>query len=79
LARQGARRQVIGHRRLLTVVQAVSIFVLKGWILEARAFTGEEGGKRMTFRVVANTYRILGSGRSAAAGEGADNDLGEYR
>ena len=34
--------------------------------LEISSFTGEEGGKRMTFRVVANTYRILAGGRSAA-------------
>ncbi len=31
--------------------------------LEISSFTGDEGGKRMTFRVVADTYRILGSGR----------------
>jgi single-strand DNA-binding protein len=30
--------------------------------LEISSFEGAEGGKRMTFRVVANTYRILGSG-----------------
>lgn len=32
--------------------------------LEISAFTGDEGSKRMTFKVVANTYRILGSGRN---------------
>ena len=32
--------------------------------LEISAFTGDEGGKRMAFKVVANTYRILGSGRN---------------
>lgn len=31
--------------------------------LEIAAFEGVEGGKRMTFRVVANTYRILDNGR----------------
>jgi single-stranded DNA-binding protein len=31
--------------------------------LEITSFAGEEGGRRMTFRVVANTYRILGGGR----------------
>lgn len=31
--------------------------------LEISAFEGAEGGKRMTFRVVANTYRILNNGR----------------
>lgn len=31
--------------------------------LEMSSFEGAEGGKRMTFRVVANTYRILGNGR----------------
>lgn len=35
--------------------------------LEITSFAGEEGGKRMTFRVLANTYRILGSGRRAEA------------
>jgi single stranded DNA-binding protein len=37
--------------------------------LEISAFTGEDGEKRMTFRVLANTYRILGNGRAAVAGE----------
>lgn len=31
--------------------------------LEISSFEGTEGGKRMTFRVVANTYRILDNGR----------------
>jgi len=31
--------------------------------LEISSFEGTEGGKRMTFRVVANTYRLLGNGR----------------
>ena len=31
--------------------------------LEISSFTGEEGQKQMTFRVVAETYRILGGGR----------------
>jgi single-strand DNA-binding protein len=31
--------------------------------LEMSSFEGAEGGKRMTFRVVANTYRLLGNGR----------------
>ena len=33
--------------------------------LEISSFTGDEGGKRMTFRIVADTYRILGNGRRA--------------
>ena len=37
--------------------------------LEMSAYTGEEGGKRMTFRVVANTYRILGGGRTVESDE----------
>src|SRR6476660_3092548 len=36
--------------------------------LEITSFAGEEGGKRMTFRVVANTYRILGGGRRTGEG-----------
>ncbi len=31
--------------------------------LEIGSFTGEEGEKRMTFRIVANTFRILANGR----------------
>ena len=31
--------------------------------LEISSFTGDEGQKRMTFRVVAETYRILGGRR----------------
>jgi single stranded DNA-binding protein len=31
--------------------------------LEISAFEGADGGKRMAFRVVVNTYRILGNGR----------------
>ena len=31
--------------------------------LEISSFTGDEGGKRMAFKVVADTYRILGNGR----------------
>ena len=33
--------------------------------LEISSFTSDEGDKRMTFRVVAETYRILDSGRNA--------------
>ena len=33
--------------------------------LEISSFTGDEGGKRMTFRVVADTYRILGDRKGA--------------
>lgn len=42
--------------------------------LEIGSFTAEEGGKRMTFRVVANTYRILGGGR-----QGEANDVSEVQ
>ena len=31
--------------------------------LEIASFEGEDGNKRMTFRIVANTYRILSNGR----------------
>lgn len=34
--------------------------------LEIASFAGDDGDKRMTFRVVANTFRILASGRNAA-------------
>jgi single stranded DNA-binding protein len=38
--------------------------------LEISSFEGVEGGKRMTFRVVANTYRILsGNGRQSNTDE----------
>lgn len=35
--------------------------------LEIVSFTGDEGNKRMTFRVVANTYRILSNGHLTEA------------
>lgn len=34
--------------------------------LEIRSFEGEDGGKRMAFQVLADTYRILDRGRRAA-------------
>jgi single-stranded DNA-binding protein len=34
--------------------------------LEIASFDGEDGNKRMTFRVVANTYRILTAGRNGS-------------
>jgi single-stranded DNA-binding protein len=34
--------------------------------LEIASFAGEDGDKRMTFRVVANTYRVLAGGRNSA-------------
>ena len=34
--------------------------------LEMSSFSDDEGQKRMSFRVVANTYRILGNGRKAS-------------
>lgn len=37
--------------------------------LEIAAFEGEEGEKRMTFRAIANTYRILSSSRNTAVTE----------
>ncbi len=37
--------------------------------LEISSFAGDEGGKRMTFRVIATTYRLLGNGRQTAATE----------
>jgi single-strand DNA-binding protein len=39
--------------------------------LEISSFEGVEGGKRMTFRVVANTYRILDNGRRGEDAHGA--------
>ena len=35
--------------------------------LEIASFDGEDGNKRMTFRVVANTYRILAGGRKSSS------------
>lgn len=32
--------------------------------LEISTFTDDDGGKRMGFKIVANTYRILGNGRN---------------
>jgi single-stranded DNA-binding protein len=40
--------------------------------LEMSSFVGDAGEKRMTFRILANTYRILGNGRFAATGENAE-------
>jgi len=37
--------------------------------LELGAFDGEDGKKQVTFRVLANAYRILGNKRSAEADE----------
>lgn len=37
--------------------------------LEISSFTGVEGEKQMTYRVVADTYRILGNGRRAEENE----------
>jgi single-strand DNA-binding protein len=37
--------------------------------LEISSFAGDEGGKRMMFRVLATTYRLLGNGRQTAAAE----------
>lgn len=42
--------------------------------LEITAFTGEEGEKRVNFRVLANTYRILSQGHSAVAGEAMEGE-----
>jgi single stranded DNA-binding protein len=42
--------------------------------LEMGSFTGDEGEKRMTFRVLANTYRILGNGRSTAVSEASTEE-----
>jgi len=33
--------------------------------LEIASYAGDDGAKRVNFRGVANTYRILGSGRRA--------------
>ena len=42
--------------------------------MEISSFTSDEGGKRMTFRVVADTYRILGNGRRAQEEESPSED-----
>jgi single-stranded DNA-binding protein len=34
--------------------------------LEISSFEGDDGNKRMTFKVIAGTYRILGNGRRDA-------------
>jgi len=40
--------------------------------LELSNFTGEDGAKRMTFRVLADTYRILAGGRRTEEGEASE-------
>jgi len=40
--------------------------------LEISNFTGEDGTKRMTFRVLADTYRILAGGRRTEDGEASE-------
>jgi single-stranded DNA-binding protein len=37
--------------------------------LEISSFEGDDGNKRMTFKIIAGTYRILGNGRRTASGE----------
>ena len=37
--------------------------------LELSSFVGEEGGKQVTFRVIADTYRILNGGRCETSEE----------
>jgi single-strand DNA-binding protein len=39
--------------------------------LELGSFAGEDGKKQMTFRVLANAYRLLGNGRQTDVGEAA--------
>jgi single stranded DNA-binding protein len=50
-----------------TIKKGAKVFV--DGELELGAFAGEDGTKQMTFRVVANAYRILGNGRRADAGK----------
>lgn len=52
----------------LTAIQKGSRVFVAGE-LESVSFSGDEGEKRMTFRVLANAYRVLGNGRSTAVGE----------
>ncbi len=52
---------------LTAIKKGAKVFV--GRELEIGSFTAEEGGKRMTFRVVANTYRVLGHGRQGTPSE----------
>lgn len=40
--------------------------------LEISSFTGDDGDKRMTFRVLAETYRILENGKHAAETQSAE-------
>ncbi|KKK66327.1 hypothetical protein LCGC14_2965210 [marine sediment metagenome] len=37
--------------------------------LEISSFAGDDGNKRMAFKVIADTYRILGNGRRTGSGE----------
>jgi single-stranded DNA-binding protein len=45
------------------IKKSVRLFVAGD--LELSSFTDEEGGKQVTFRVIADTYRILNGGRRA--------------
>jgi single-stranded DNA-binding protein len=46
---------------LVGIMKGTQVFV--DGELEVSSFDGEDGNKRMTFRVVANTFRILSGGR----------------
>lgn len=50
---------------LIGVNKGVKVFV--DGELEIAAFTGDDGDKHVTFRVIANTYRILGNVRREEA------------
>lgn len=43
------------------IKKGTKLFVVGG--LEISSFEGDDGNKRMTFKVIADTYRILGNGR----------------
>ena len=52
---------------VVNIKKGTKLFVAGG--LEISSFTGDEGAKRMAFKVVADTYRILGSGKRTAEAE----------
>jgi single-strand DNA-binding protein len=54
------------------IVKGTKVFV--DGDLEISTFEGEDGGKRTRFRVLANTYRILGKGRRRAGDTKSDRE-----
>jgi single-strand DNA-binding protein len=54
------------------IVKGTKVFV--DGDLEIATYEGEDGGKRTRFRVLANTYRILGKGRRDAGDTESDRE-----